>query len=255
MKNNYGFVLIQPQLGENIGATARALKNFGFNNLIVTNPKCGWPNIKAKVTSVGANDIINKTKLFKNTGSAIKKFDLIFSFSARKRDINKKHISMNNFLKIIKKQKKKKIGFMFGPEASGLSNLDLSYANYVVQIPSSPNFKSLNLSHSVSLVCYEIFKLNNFKLFKQSVFNKEIGQKGKLSSILKLLINNLDERNFFKPAEKRSSMIKNINNLFYRMEPNDKELRILGSLIGSLSKNKKKHNWQLPPKPCKPVFT
>ena len=131
---------------------------------------------------------------------------------------------------------------MFGPEASGLSNLDLSYANYVVQIPSSPNFKSLNLSHSVSLVCYEIFKLNNFKLFKQSVFNKEIGQKGKLSSILKLLINNLDERNFFKPAEKRSSMIKNINNLFYRMEPNDKELRILGSLIGSLSKNKKKHN-------------
>ena len=131
---------------------------------------------------------------------------------------------------------------MFGPEASGLSNLDLSYANYLVQIPSSPNFKSLNLSHSVSLVCYEIFKLNNFKLFKQSVFNKGIGQKGKLSSILKLLKNNLDERNFFKPAEKRSSMIKNINNLFYRMEPNDKELRILGSLIGSLSKNKKKHN-------------
>ena len=66
---------------------------------------------------------------------------------------------------------------------------------------------------------------------------------------------NLDKKNFFKPPEKRSSMITNINNLFYRMEPNDKELRILGSLIGSLSKNKKKHNWQLPPKPCKPVFT
>ena len=242
MKNNYGFVLIQPQLGENIGASARSLKNFGFKNLVVTEPKCGWPNVKAKATSVGAFDILKRTKVFKNTDSAIRNFDLIFSFSARKRDINKKHITMFNFLEILKKQKKKKIGLMFGPEASGLSNLDLSYANYVVQIPSSPKFKSMNLSHSVSLVCYEIFKLNNFKLTKQLFFYKNIGQKGKLSQIIKLLVAKLEQKNFFKPPEKRSSMIKNINNLFYRMEPDDKELRILGSLIGSLSKNKKKLN-------------
>ncbi len=225
MKNKYGFILIKPQLGENIGASARSLKNFGFKNLIITNPKHGWPNIKAKATSVGAFDILNKTRVFDSTNSAIQNFDIIFSFSARKRDINKK-----------------KIGLMFGPEASGLSNLDLSYANYVVQIPSSPKFKSMNLSHSVSLVCYEIFKLNNFKLTKQLLFNKNIGQKGKLSQIIKLLVTKLEQKNFFKPPEKRSSMIKNINNLFYRMEPDDKELRILGSLIGSLSKNKKKLN-------------
>ena len=242
MKNKYGFILIKPQLGENIGSSARALKNFGFNNLIITNPKHGWPNLKAKATSVGAFDVLNKTKVFDETDLAIKNFDIIFSFSARKRDINKKHISMNKFLNIIKKIEKKKIGFMFGPEASGLSNLDLSYANYVVQIPSSPKFKSMNLSHSLSLVCYEIFKLNNFKLTKQVFFNKNIGQKGKLSKIIKLLIAKLEKKNFFKPPEKRSSMIKNINNLFYRLEPDDKELRILGSLIGSLSKNKKKHN-------------
>ena len=100
----------------------------------------------------------------------------------------------------------------------------------------------MNLSHSVSLVCYEIFKLNNFKLTKQVFFKKNIGQKGKLTQILKLLTTNLEKKNFFRPAEKRGSMIKNINNLFYRLEPDDKELRILGSLIGSLSKNKKKHN-------------
>ena len=242
MKNKFGFILIKPQLGENIGASARSLKNFGFKNLIITNPKHTWPNIKAKATSVGAFDVLNKAKVFNNTVSAIKNFDIIFSFSARKRDINKKHISMNNFLNIIKKKKDKKIGLMFGPEASGLSNLDLSYSNCVVQIPSSPKFKSMNLSHSVSLVCYEIFKLNNFDLTKQSVFNKRIGQKGKISKILNLLKINLEKKNFFNPPEKRSSMIKNINNLFYRMEANDKELRILGSLIGSLSKNKKKHN-------------
>ncbi len=242
MKNKYGFILIKPQLGENIGATARSLKNFGFKNLIISNPKNGWPNIKAKTTSVGAFDILNKTKVFDNTNSAIQNFDIIFSFSARKRDINKKHISMSKFLNITRKFKKKKIGLMFGPEASGLSNIDLSYANYVVQIPTSPKFKSMNLSHSVSLVCYEIFKLNNLKLTKQLIFNKNIGQKGKLSQIIKLLVAKLEQKNFFKPPEKRNSMIKNINNLFYRMEPDDKELRILASLIGSLSKNKKKLN-------------
>ena len=242
MKNKYGFILIKPQLGENIGASARSLKNFGFNNLIITSPKLGWPNIKAKATSVGAFDILNKTKVFNNTISAIKNFDIVFSFSARKRDINKKHVSLKNFLDIIKKINKKKIGLMFGPEASGLSNLDLSYANYLVQIPSSPKFKSMNLSHSVFLVCYEIFKLNNFESSQKFFLNKKSGQKGNLSQILKLLETKLENKNFFKPHEKRSVMIKNINNLFYRMEPNDKELRILGSLIGSLSKNKKKHN-------------
>ena len=240
MKNNYGFVLIQPQLGENIGASARSLKNFGFNNLFITNPKCSWPNIKAKATSVGAFDIINKTKVFKNTNSAIKNFDLVFSFSARKRDINKKHISMYNFLKIIKKQEKKKIGLMFGPEASGLSNLDLSYANYVVQIPSSPKFKSMNLSHSLTIICYEIFKQLNFEKFKKKSKNTETASKKNISSLLDHLKALLQNKGFFTPEEKKQSMNMNINNLFYRMEPSDKELRILASIISSLAKNNKK---------------
>ncbi len=242
MRNKFGFILIKPQLGENIGAAARALKNFGFKDLYITTPRDGWPNIKAKATSVDAIDILNKTKVLRNTELAINNFDIIFSFSARKRDINKKHLGINNFLKILKKIKRKKIGLMFGPEASGLSNYDLSFSDYVVQIPSSKKFKSLNLSHSVSLICYEIFKLNKYKTAGQIKFNKELGQKGKLTQLLNLLKNNLEKKNFFIPPEKKNSMIKNINNLFYRMEPNDKELRILASLIGSLSKNKKKHN-------------
>ncbi len=242
MKNKYGFILIKPQLGDNIGASARALKNFGFKNLSITQPRDGWPNIKAKATSVGAFDVLNQTKILSDTEEAIKRFDIIFSFSARKRDINKKHLGIGEFLAILKKISGKKIGLMFGPEASGLSNYDLSFSNYVVQIPSSPKFKSINLSHSVFLISYELYKLNKFSEFKQHSFKKELGKKGKLSKLLKLLITNLNKKNFFKPKEKKNSMITNINNLFYRMEPNDKELRILASLIGSLSKNKKKHN-------------
>ncbi len=240
MKNKYGFILIKPQLGENIGASARALKNFGFKNLLITNPRDGWPNIRAKATSVGAFDILQKTKIFETTDQVVKKFDIIFSFSARKREINKKHISLNNFINILKKLKSKKIGLMFGPEASGLSNIDLSYSNYIVQIPSSPNFKSLNLSHSLLLICYEIFKMNKFRLLKQTSFTKKIGKKGKISQILDLITLRLEKKNFFQPPEKKLTMISNINNLFYRMELNDKELRILSSIVGSLTKNKKK---------------
>ena len=76
MKNNYGFVLIKPQLGENIGASARSLKNFGFNNLVITDPKCSWPNIKAKATSVGAYDIIKIAKVYDNVYKAIDKFNI-----------------------------------------------------------------------------------------------------------------------------------------------------------------------------------
>ena len=235
MKNSYGFILVKPQLGENIGATARVLKNFGFNKLCISSPRDGWPNQKAKAISVGASNIIEKTKVFNNTEEAIEKFDIIFSFSARKRDINKSHINLNNFLKKLKKLRNKKIGLMFGPESSGLSNNDLSYSNFVVQIPSHKNFKSLNLSHSVCLVCYEIFKLDNKKLLSKK-FEKNLGKKGDISKFLRLLKLKLDTKDFFKDKDKKNSMIINLNNLFYRLEPDDKELRILASIISELSK-------------------
>ena len=242
MTNKYGFILVKPQLGDNIGASARALKNFGFKNLLLVDPRDGWPNIKAKATSVGAYDILNKARILNSTEKAVNKFDIIFSFSVRKRDINKNHLSFNEFIKLLKKIRKKKIGLMFGPEASGLSNRDLSYSNYIVQIPSSPKFKSLNLSHSLFLVCYEIFKLNGLKISKQTTFTKKLGKKGNITQIIRLIKKGLENKNFFKPEEKKNSMITNINNLFYRMEPDDKELRILSSIIGSLSKKNKKLN-------------
>jgi len=238
MKNKFGFILIKPQLGENIGACARSMKNFGFNKLHIVSPKISFPNHKAKATSVGAFDIINKAKVFKETNEAINDFDIVISLSARKRDINKKHISLNNFVKLIKKKKNSNFGLMFGPEASGLSNEDLSFSNYILQIPTSSKFKSLNLSHSLTIVCYEIFKLFNEKLFEKNKFNIKNSSKSKINSLIKHLLTLLEKKEFFVPKEKKKSMILNINNLIYRLEPNDKELRILGSIISSLSKKK-----------------
>ena len=165
MKNKFGFILVKPQLGENIGACARSMKNFGFEKLNIVSPKFIFPNHKTKVTSVGAYDVIKKTKVFDKVETAVEEFDLIISLSARRRDINKKHISINDLKNILKKRKNFKFGFMFGPESSGLSNQDISISNYILQIPTSKKFKSLNLSHSVTIICYEIFKYQNQSFF------------------------------------------------------------------------------------------
>jgi len=236
MKNKFGFILVKPQLGENIGACARSMKNFGFSNLNIVSPKFAFPNHKTRVTAVGAFNIINKAKVFNTTVDAIDKFDIVISLSARRRDVNKKHITMKDFLHILKKKRNTKIGLMFGPEASGLSNADLSFSNYILQIPTSKNFKSLNLSHSMTLICYEIFKsINKNKL---NIIGKKIkiASKSNVSLLVNHLIKLLEKKYFFLPSEKKQSMILNINNLIYRLEPNDKELRILASIISALSK-------------------
>ena len=145
MKSNFGFILIKPQLSENIGACARSLKNFGFSKLFIVSPKNPFPDPKVKATSVGAYDIIKRAKVYDNVYKAIDKFNIIVSLSARKRDINKKHISISNLEKLIGFNNTKKIGFMFGPEASGLSNQDLSFSNYI-NIKDDENYIELTIS-------------------------------------------------------------------------------------------------------------
>ena len=240
MKSNFGFILVKSQLGENIGACARSMKNFGFNKLRLVSPKFYFPNHKTKVTSVGAFDLIDNAKVFKKTEEALSEFDTVISLSARRRDINKKHITISDLTNIIKKRKNAKFGFMFGPENSGLCNKDISLSNFILQIPTSKKFKSINLSHSVTIVCYEIFKILNNNFFKKKGKHLKISSKLKISLLVKHLISLLESKDFFLPKEKKHSMILNINNLIYRSEPNDKELRILASIISSLSKKKVK---------------
>ncbi len=226
-------------MGENIGASARSLKNFNFSNLIIVNPKKGWPDSKTKATSVGAYDVIKKAKICSNVIDAVNKFDVVFSLSARKRDINKKHISINDFLKIISNKKKLKYGLMFGPEASGLSNEDLSFSNYILQIPTYKKFKSMNLSHSLTIICYEIYKSFNLNQFKKGKKLVKVASKKSVNNLFIFLQRLLEEKNFFKPMEKKKSMMLNINNIFSRLELSNKEIRILSSIFGSLGKNKR----------------
>jgi len=235
-KNNISFILHKPQLSENIGACARAIKNFNFKKLVLINPKLIYPNDKILATSVGAKDIIKQSKKYDNLDKALSKIDIVIATSARFRNKNIKHINLEDLKKI---NFKKKIGFLFGSEASGLSNNEISYANYTLQIPTNPEFKSLNLSHSLIIIAQyvaSVIKLKNIP-FKKS--NKvKSASKNEIQSMLNLCIKNLDEINFFKPKEKKPIMLENLRNIFYKMELSAKETRILASVFASLGKKR-----------------
>ena len=234
--NNVTFILHRPQLSENIGSCARALKNFNFNKLSIIEPRPIYPNDKILATSVGAKDIIRKSKVFKSIEPSIKNIDYLIATSARFRNKNIKHIKLEDLKKI---NFKKKIGFLFGSEASGLSNKEISYANYTLQISSNPNFRSLNLSHSLIIIAQYVASLIqlNSTPFKKSKKIKA-ASKMDIQSMLSLCIRNLDQINFFKPKEKRPIMLENLRNIFYRMELSSKETRILSSVFASLRKKR-----------------
>jgi len=234
--SNIFFILHKPQLSENIGACARALKNFNFNKLILINPKPTFPNDKIIATSVGAKDIIKKSKVFDNLEPALKNIDYLIATTSRFRNKNVKHIQLNDLKKI---DFRKKIAFLFGSEASGLSNNEISYANYTLQIPSNTKFKSLNLSHSLIIVAQFVFNLVNVNLKKYSKSKKiKPATKNQIQAMANLCIKNLEDKNFFKQIEKKPIMIENLRSIFYKMDLSEKETRILSSVFASLAKKR-----------------
>ena len=234
--SNISFILHKPQLSENIGSCARALKNFNFKNLLIVEPKPIFPNDKILATSVGAKEIIKKAKIFSNLEESLNNIDILVATSARFRNKNIRHISLSDLNKI---NYNKKVGFLFGSEASGLSNNEISYADYTLQIPTNKKFKSLNLSHSliiiVQILSGIIFnKKTNFK--KSNKINR--ATKNDIKNMLNFCIKNLEQKNFFKHSEKKPIMLENLRSIFYKMELSEKETRILSSVFAALVKKR-----------------
>ena len=232
--NNISFILHKPQLSENIGLCARGIKNFGFNNLLLIDPKPIFPNDKILATSVGAKDIIKKSKVYPNLEKSLNKTDILIATSARFRNKNIKHISLEDLKKI---NFKKKVTFLFGSEASGLTNNEISYADYTLQIPSDSKFRSLNLSHSLVIVAQTVSYLvtNNTYSFQKSKKIQKATKK-EISKMLNFCLSNLENQNFFKQKAKKPIMLENLRSIFYKMELSQKEIRILSSVFAGLVK-------------------
>ena len=228
------FILVRPQMGENIGSVARAIKNFNIKNLRIVNPRCSWPSQRAIATSVGAKNILTSAKIYNSLEKSIGDLDIIFASTSRIRKVNKKIISVVNLNKKIKKGRK--IGILFGPEASGLSNDEISSADYLVKIPTNKKFSSLNLSHSVIIFCFEIFKhLSKKGTEYKTGYKSLVAKKSEVNKFLNFIIKGLDKKGFLQPDHKRKSMIRNINNIFHRLNLSEQEIRILLGIFSTLN--------------------
>ena len=237
--NNIYFILVRPQMGENIGSVARAIKNFNIKHLRIVNPRCNWPNHKAITTSVGAKDVLNKTKIYDSVEKSIGDLDLIFASSSRIRKINKKTISVSNLKTKIRKGRK--LGILFGPEASGLSNDEINCADYLVKIPSNKKFSSLNLSHSAIIFCFELFQyFSKRRVEYKTGYKSSLAKKSEVNKFLNFIIQGLDKKGFLQPDHKRISMIRNINNIFHRLNLSEQEIRILLGIFSTLNEFNKK---------------
>ena len=237
--NNIHFILVRPQMGENIGFVARAIKNFNITKLRIVDPRCNWPSQKALATSVGANDVLKSSKIYNSVNKSIADLRVVFASTSRIRKVNKKIISILDLRKKIKK--KQKIGKMIGPEASGLTNDELNCANYLVKIPTNRKFSSLNLSHSAIIFCFQLFQhFSNKKVIYNSTYKSSVAKKSQVNKFLDFIINELDKKGFLQPDHKRKSMIRNINNIFHRLNLSEQEIHILLGIFSTLNGFNKK---------------
>jgi len=210
-----------------------------LSKLRIVNPRNRWPNQKAIATSVGAKNILQSSKIYNSLDKSIADLDKVFATTARIRKVNKKIISIFDLNKKLKN--KQKIGIIFGPENSGLSNDELNCADYIVKIPTNKKFSSLNLSHSVIIFCFHLFQhFTNKKAVYNSNYKSSYATKSDVNKFLNFIIYRLDKKGFLQPKHKRQSMIRNINNIFYRINLSEQEIRILLGIFSTLNEFNKK---------------
>ncbi|MFH2028049.1 MAG: RNA methyltransferase [Nanoarchaeota archaeon] len=156
-------ILVEPKLSANVGAISRTMKNFNFTSLILINPRCNHLSQMAKNRAKHANDVLEKAKI--KTESYLKTFDYLISTTARLgKDYNipRSPISPKQLAeKLADIDKKKKIGILIGRESDGLTNEEILNSDFTVSIPSSPKYGTLNISHAVSIILYELFQISS----------------------------------------------------------------------------------------------
>lgn len=236
MSLNPIIILVAPQLGENIGASARAMKNFGLTKLRIVSPRDGWPNPKADSMSVGAIDIIQNAQIYDTLLEAIADIECLYATTAQPRDMNKNYLLTQDLGR--KYPQNQKVAIMFGRENCGLTNEEIAHANMILSIKTKPDFSSLNIAHAVALVAYECYKTVALPEENSKLDNEQIVcTRGELEYFFDHLFNELEANKFFKVPEKYPHMTQNIRNIFTRIDKlSQNELQTLRGIISSLSK-------------------
>jgi len=237
MANDPVIILVEPQLGENIGAAARAMHNFGLSDLRLVRPRDGWPNPDAVPMASGATDILDNAQVYGSLREAVSDCQRVFATTARSRDMIKPVVTARQTGAEIREQEAQGIrcGLLFGPERSGLGNDDVSHADTLVRIPTNPAYSSINLAQSVLLIGYEWFIAGVTGEIEDKLDERtRPANKDELFGLIEHLERELDARGFFHPAAKKPAMIRNLRNLWQRADLREQDVKTLRGVVAAL---------------------
>jgi tRNA/rRNA methyltransferase len=238
-------VLVEPQLGENIGMVARAMANFGLSELRLVKPRDGWPNEKARAASSKADHVIDGAVVYETLQEAIADLNFVYATTARVRDGFKPVRSPIVAAKTlrIKYDAGEKVGILFGREKSGLSNEDVALADEIVTFPVNPAFASLNIAQAVLLMSYEWMKqsLESEEHTPFTTVDQKPATKEEVIGLFEHLEDALDARGYFRPASKKPKMIDNLRAVLSRRAFTSPEIKVMRGVISSLDRFSRKN--------------
>ena len=231
-------VLVEPQLGENIGMVARAMANFGLGELRLVNPRDGWPSEKARAAASRADHVIDAVTVHSTLLEAIGDLHFVYATTARPRDMIKKVETPEEAARNLRQlfQSGAKTGILFGRERWGLDNEEVATADAIVTFPVNPAFSSLNIAQAVLLMSYEWLKTGSVALRGSERPVPRPAERRDLEGLYRHLVSALDDANYFHPPEKREKMELNLQNIVFRAGFAEQEIRTLRGVIASLER-------------------
>jgi tRNA/rRNA methyltransferase len=238
-------ILVEPQLGENIGMAARAMLNFGLIDLRLVRPRGKWPNARAIAASSGAHAVLEAARVFDTTQEAVADLHRLAATTARLRDMIKDVASPRDWTAAIRLDVAKGLGagILFGPERMGLHNDDIALADTLVTVPTNPAFSSINLAQTVLLLGYE-WHVGGGAEAPKVILRKGWGSKPATQADLAAFYGHLEEEldrcGFLRVTEKRARMVRNIRNIFNRNRLTDQEVRTLRGIVVCLTTLRRK---------------
>jgi len=235
-------VLVEPQLGENIGAAARAMANFGLSRLRIVNPRQSWPNDKARMMATGGTRILDGAELYDTLEGAIADCNFVLATTARAHDQAKPVIGPAAAAALIAPRidAGERIAILFGRERNGLENDEVALADRIVTLPVNPAFASLNLAQAVVIVAYEWFKLRSGATLPFAMPKKSAAApKEQLLAFFASLERELEKVEFFRPPDKRETMQINLRNIVTRMKPTRQDIQTLHGVIMAIAEGRK----------------
>ncbi|MEM6586818.1 MAG: RNA methyltransferase [Pseudomonadota bacterium] len=237
------FVLVRPQMGENIGAAARAMWNFGLDAMRVVAPRDGWPNSKAVAMASGAGRLLDEAQLTETTANALADLEMVFATTARPRGLTTPVVTPERAMQMAveKIAQGQRVGVLFGPERAGLENDDIARANAIINVPVNPDFPSLNLAQCVLLTAYEWRRATQETApERMEMAQADWANHADIDSLSTHYEETLTQAGFFFPDTKAANMKTNLRNMWSRMPLTRADVQMLHGVLRQMVRWKDK---------------